>query len=124
MLSGVIEFFEDLRENIPNRIRINGAMTENILLSGRHVHFYPNHTRSILSAVVLLFHHQIEFIDPVLPGSVLQSVVFKWLTKPDQGNSTLVFDLFAHPLFCFILNSRNRKGNLVGDDKGIRVSGR
>jgi hypothetical protein len=99
MLLCVTKLLENFGKNIPDGIWIDGPVSEDVLPAGRHVDFYTHSSGAILTAVVLLLHHHIEFVDPVLPGSVFQSVVFQGLTKPDQGNSTLVLYLVAHQFF-------------------------
>ena len=52
------------------------------------------HTCAFLSAVVLLLHHQIEFIEAVHPRAVLLLVIFKRLQKANHCHAALMFELF------------------------------
>ncbi len=72
---GLFQGFINTVENILNRIFPDRTETVDVGTSGRQMVFYANSSGSVLPAVVLFFHKQVQFVKSVLPGSVLLFVI-------------------------------------------------
>jgi hypothetical protein len=70
-------------------------------LAGRHVEFDVGHTGTVLSAVVLLFHEQIQLLGWPKRTPVDIYVVLQGLFQANQCNSALMVYKFAHGIYSF-----------------------
>ena len=80
-----------------------------------HVQFYGGDTRSILAAVVLLFHQQVELCKTPQNGPILLLVIRKRLSQPYECHTAFVFDRVTHGFI-----SRRRKGKAIRKDNRIK----
>ena len=69
-------------------------LTEHILLTRIYFQFHTRQTGTFLTTVMLLFHQQIELIQPVHPRSVLLFIVLQRFKQTYHGNATFMFQLF------------------------------
>ena len=96
VLLQLFNFFTDLGKNIS--YGLVGAAADAIEegMTGLYVQFYRCHACTVLSAVMLLFHQQVQFIEPVGNRTVLLQVIRKWFSKPYKCQSAFMFYLVAH----------------------------
>ena len=50
-------------------------LTKHILLASRCIEIHTGHACPLLTAIVLLLHHQIELVQPIAPSAVLLFVI-------------------------------------------------
>ena len=87
---GVVYSFENLRD----RILALGLLAEHVFLARWRVEVHAGHARTLLTAVVLLLHHQIELVQSVAPRAVLLLVVAQRLQQADHRHTTFMLQLF------------------------------
>ena len=80
----------DLVKDVLDWLRIIGPDPTYVSLPGSYIHLNAGKTRSVLTAVVLLLHHQIHLIDSVEGCPVFLLVILKRFSESDQGNSAFV----------------------------------
>ncbi len=68
-------------------------------MPGGEVELYAGNPGAILAAVMLLLHHQVQFLQAVKCSPVFGQVIFGRLKEPDQCNAAFVPDGFAHSSF-------------------------
>jgi hypothetical protein len=54
--------------------------------------FYRYHTRAILSAIVLLFHQEVQLIQPPKGRAILLLIIRKRFAQTDKSKSAFMFD--------------------------------
>ena len=96
VLLQLFNFFADLRKDICDRLRCAAADAVEEWMTGFYVEFYSGHTCAVLTAIMLLFHQQVQFIEPVGNRTVLLQVIRKWFSKPYKCQSAFMFYLVAH----------------------------
>ena len=96
--SQVLEVGVCLAEDFGHGILALRTLTKHILMSRLSAQFDTSHTSTLLSTVVLLLHHQIEFVECVHPSTVLLLVILQWLEQSDHCHATLMFQWF-HTLY-------------------------
>ena len=69
-------------------------LTKHILLASRCIEIHTGHTSPLLTAIVLLLHHQIEFVQPIAPSAVLLFVITQRLQQADHRHTTFMLQLF------------------------------
>ena len=102
--NGVLELFRcevletphDLFEEILDGASIHGSHARDVTLSGVDVEFDVGQTGAVLPAVVLLFHQQVHFVQPVEGRAVLVDVVLKGLLEAQHRNAALMLERVAH----------------------------
>ena len=70
-----IDFLADLLENIRDGLGGIAAETIHERIARFHVEFYGSNTGTVLSAVVLFFHQQVQLIEPPQHSIVLLMVI-------------------------------------------------
>ena len=55
--------------------------------------FDTSHTSTLLTTVVLLLHHQIEFVQSVAAGAVLLLIIAQGLEQTDHRHTTFMLEL-------------------------------
>ena len=78
-------------------------------MAGCQVELHAGDAGTILATVMLFLHHQVQFFQAIKRGSVFGEVILERLEKPDQGNTALVFDGFAHRNFDAMSKGRKIK---------------
>ena len=75
--------------------------TEHIFLAGRSIQVYTSNTGSLLPTVVLLLHHQIEFVQSIVAHAVFLLVKAQRLQQANHCHPTLMLQLFhiVHTFF-------------------------
>ena len=96
--SQVLEVGVCLAEDFGHGVLALRTLTKHILMSWLSAQFDTSHTSTLLSTVVLLLHHQIEFVECVHPSTVLLLVILQWLEQSDHCHATLMFQWF-HTLY-------------------------
>ena len=81
-------------EYLGNGARTECTLTEHILFTGICFQLYTSHTGALLSAVVLLLHQKIEFVQTVHPCAVLLFIVFQRFQQAYHGNATFMLQFF------------------------------
>jgi len=90
-----------LGENLADGIFALGSLAEHILVAGLGVEFHTRDASTFLTSVVLLLHHQIEFVQAVSPRAVLLFVILNGFQQANHRHATFVFQLL-HPIrVCF-----------------------
>ncbi len=95
-------------EDLSDGVGALGALAEHILVTGLGVELHRRDAGALLSAVVLLLHHQIELAERPFPRTVLLLVIAQWLQQPNQGYAAILMDVSFHcilsysPLYCVI----------------------
>ena len=92
--SQVLEVGIRLAEDFGHGVLALGTLTEHILMSWLTAEFHTSHTSTLLSTVVLLLHHQIEFVECVHPSAVLLLVILQWLQQSDHCHATFMLQWF------------------------------
>ena len=75
------------------------ALAEHVFVTGLRPEFYAGHTRAFLAAVMLLLHHQVEFIKAIHPCAVFLLIVRQGLEQPHHGHAALMFQYFHVVLY-------------------------
>ena len=99
--SQVLEVGIRLAEYLRHGVLTLCTLTKHILMTRLSAQFDTSHTSTLLSTVVLLLHHQIEFVECVHPSTVLLLVILQWLEQSDHCHATLMFQWF-HSLFIIL----------------------
>ena len=94
----ILEMTLDGREYLRNRPRTQSPLSKHIFFAGFGLLFHASQTRSLLSAVVLFLHHQIEFVQTVHPRTILLLVVAQRFEQTYHDDTTFMFQLFH--LYC------------------------
>ena len=92
--SQVLEIGICLAEDFGHGVLTLRTLTKHILMSWLSTQFDTSHTSTLLSTVVLLLHHQIEFVECVHPSTILLLVILQWLEQSDHCYTTLMFQWF------------------------------
>ena len=92
--SQVLEVGIRLAEDFGHGILALCTLTEHILMTRLTAQFDTSHTSTFLATVVLLLHHQIEFVECVHPSTILLLVILQWLEQSDHCYTTLMFQWF------------------------------
>ena len=82
------------RENLRDGIFALGLFTEHILRARLLRQTDGSNTGSLLSAIVLFLHHQVEFIETVAPRTVFLLVVAQRLQQADHRHTALMLQMF------------------------------
>ena len=69
---------------------------EHILLTWGICQVDASYSRTLLAAVVLLLHHQVELVKAIPAGTVFVLVVSERLEKADHRHAAFVFELISH----------------------------
>ena len=77
-------------ENLRDGILALSLFTEHILRSGLVSETHRGDTCSLLTAVVLLLHHQIEFVEAVGPGAVFLFVIRQRFQQANHRHTTFM----------------------------------
>ena len=86
----VYESFLHRSENLSNGIGSFCLFTKHVFIAGLGMEFHTSHSGSFLAAVVLLLHHQIEFVQPVHPGPILLLIILQRLQQSDHCNTAFM----------------------------------
>ena len=86
----------DASENILDRLPRIRTVTADVTRSRFRVKFYIHHTGAILSAVVLLFHQQIQLVDAVKSSAVFFLVIRKRLQQTNHRYAAFMMKKIAH----------------------------
>ncbi len=73
-----------------------GALAEHVLVAGLCVQFHRRHACAFLSTVVLLLHHEIEFVETVHPGAIFLLVVAQGLQQANHRHTTILVYILIH----------------------------
>ena len=92
--SQVLEVGIRLAEDFGHGILALCTLTEHVLMTWLTAQFDTSHTSTFLATVVLLLHHQIEFVECVHPSTILLLVILQWLEQSDHCYTTLMFQWF------------------------------
>ena len=90
-LRDVLETSVHVGENLLNGARAQCPLAEHVFLAGCGLHLDAGKSRSLLAAVVLLLHHEVELVQAIQPRSIFLLVVFKRFQQPYHGYTALVF---------------------------------
>ena len=101
--SQVLEVGIRLTEDFGYSVLALCTLTEHILMTRLSAQFDTSHTSTLLSTVVLLLHHQIEFVECVHPGAVLLLVILQWLEQSDHCYATFMFQWFHLSIILYLL---------------------
>ena len=72
-----------------------GPLAEHILIAGFRIELHTGHARTLLAAVVLFLHHQIELVEAVHPRAVFFLIIIEWLQQANHRHATvLMYSLF------------------------------
>ena len=75
--SQILEVGICITKNLGNSILTFSTLTEHILMSRFATKLDTSHTSTFLATVVLLLHHQIEFVEGIHPSAILLLVIFQ-----------------------------------------------
>ena len=78
------------RKDLRDGILALGFLTEHILRARFLVQTYRCDTSTLLTAIVLLLHHQVEFIETISPRAILLMVVVQWLQQAYHRDTTFM----------------------------------
>ena len=81
-------------EYLRNGRRARGSLSEHVFITGLCTQTNADDTGSLLSAVVLFFHEQVQFVQRILQRTVLLLIVFQWFQQPYHCHATFMFQLF------------------------------
>ena len=76
LLLALFNHLAGLVENLGNGAAAHCTFSEDIFVAHRRVSLEAHNACTVLTAVVLLFHQQIQFVEAVAPGAMLLLVVF------------------------------------------------
>ena len=111
LLVGLWEYSEHFR----NGVLALSPFTKHIFLASRGVEVDASHSGTLLTAVVLFLHHQVELVQPIAPGSVFLLVITQWLQQANHRHSALMFQLFHFILSNFADYSDYSEHALIND---------
>ena len=92
----ILEAPHDLLKQIMDGPVVNRSHSRDKAFARVHIEFDVGKAGSVLTSVVLLFHQQVHFVQPVKWRAVLVNVVLKRLFEAEHGNATLVLNGVAH----------------------------
>ena len=84
----------DALEYLSNGILAFCPLTEHIFLTSGSIQIDAGYTGTLLSTVVLLFHHQVKLVQSIMSGAVLPLVIFLWFQQANHRHTTLMLQLF------------------------------
>ena len=93
-LCHVLEVALHRTENFGNGTRTERTLTEHIFLAGIGFQFHAGQPGTLLPAIVLFLHQEIEFVEPVHPCTILLFIVLQWFQQAYHGNATFMLQLF------------------------------
>lgn len=91
LLRNVFKMSMNVTEDFLNGGSPHGPLAEHVFLTGSSVQLYTCQSRAFLAAVVLLFHHQVQFVQTIHPRTVMLLVVRQGFQQADHGYSTFMF---------------------------------
>ena len=94
----------DLLKNIGNGLRLIAAQPIHERITGLHIQLHGSDTGTILSAIVLLLHEEIQLIQSPQGRTVFLLVMGERFAQADKGQAAFVFDGITHEF---------RKSNLL-----------
>lgn len=103
----------DALENVFDRRGGVRALAVDVDASGLGIELDVGQSGSVLSPVVLLFHQQVHFVQPVKGRAVFFQIEIDGFQQADHGDAALVFDRIAHNSICKV-PVRIRKGFPIG----------
>src|SRR5437773_8186461 len=71
----LIYFSTNLPKNICDRLKSNTANAMDERITGLDIQFYSSHAGTILAAVMLFFHEQVELVQPPHRRSILLLII-------------------------------------------------
>ena len=71
-----------------------GFLAEHVFLTSRGIEVDASHAGSLLPAVVLFLHEEVELVQAVAPRAVLLLVIVKWLEEANHRHATFMLQLF------------------------------
>ena len=89
------EFSGEASVSLDRGCRI-GLLDGDIFIARRNIELDIGHSGAVLSAVVLFFHQQTEFVETVEGCSIFFLVEAQGLQKADHCNTAFMFDRIAH----------------------------
>src|SRR4029079_5231468 len=92
----LFEFFPYLPEYICNRLRFTTSDPGKKGIAWFNVQFHGSNACTILSAVVLLFHQEVELVQTPKYRTIFLLVVREGLAKADKGQTTFMFYCIHH----------------------------
>ena len=92
----LLNFFLHLLKNIGNALLHIAADAFQKRHTGRHPQFHGRNPRPVLSAVVLLFHHQVKLVEAIQRRAVLLVIKRQGFPKSKKGNTTFVAKSVRH----------------------------
>ena len=90
----VSKFLLHVGKDFLNGSAAKPPFTENELLAGRSLHLHTSQAGAFLTAVVLLLHQQIEFVQAVHPRAVFLFIIGKRLEESHHCHTTFVLQSF------------------------------
>ena len=88
----LIDLLPDTMKYISNRLRRITPYPIHERISRLCMKLYRHHTRTILSTVVLLFHEEVQLVQPPKGRAVLLLIIRKRFTQTYKGQSAFMFD--------------------------------
>ena len=85
------EFLLHCTEDFGDGIRAFSTLPEHILRAWHRIQIDTGHACTLLSAVVLFFHHQVELVQPIHPCTIFLLVVGQWFQQSDHCHPTFMF---------------------------------
>ena len=84
----------DALEYLRDGILAHCFLTKHILLSSRSLQVDTSHASTLLSAIVLLLHHQVKLVQPITACAVFLFVITLWFQQANHRHATLMLQLF------------------------------
>ena len=91
LLCQVLETTVYRTEYFGNGTRTESTFTEHVFLARIGLQLHTRQPRGFLSSVVLLFHQQIELVQPVHPGTIFFLIIFQRLQQPNHCDTAFMF---------------------------------
>ena len=91
--------FADFLQQVGQTRRMVGFFELVTGRSGFRIEADAGDPRSVLTAVVLFFQHQSQFLESVAGGSVFALIVINSVTETEQCYRAFMFDLIRHRVF-------------------------
>ena len=88
-------------EDFGDGVGAGGALAEHVFFAGLGAELDAGEAGSVLSAVVLLLHEEVELVEGVHPGAVLVVVILQGLEEADHGYAAFVLQCFHFVVIFF-----------------------
>ena len=97
----------DRLEDLSDGARAGGTLAKHVLLAGRGAELYAGEPRTVLPAVVLFLHQEVELVEGIHPCAVLTVVIFERLEQSDHCHAAFVLQSL-HFVCCEFILRRQR----------------